>query len=200
MEEQTAPAPSLWERSRQAAYAEIVETAMRLFMEQGFENTTIDQIASAVGISRRSFFRYFGTKEDIVFGDLNELGHVVKAALEERPPEESPWDALLAAMGALSGATGFSPERGFEIAKLTLDNPSLRARHIEKHLRWQEILVPEIEKRLGIKSGPVPDPRAHAIVGAALTCLDTAMEIWARQDGRGSLEDLYLQAVTAIRS
>ncbi|MFX6226362.1 helix-turn-helix domain-containing protein, partial [Acinetobacter baumannii] len=57
---------SLWERSRRAAYAEISGIAMRLFLDQGFEQTTIDQIAAAAGISRRSFFRYFGTKEDVL--------------------------------------------------------------------------------------------------------------------------------------
>ena len=48
---------TLWQRSRQAAYAEITSTAMRLFLEQGFEHTTIDQIVAEAGISRRSFFR-----------------------------------------------------------------------------------------------------------------------------------------------
>ena len=73
---------SLWARSRQAAYAEITAIAMGLFLEQGFEQTTIDQIAAKAGISRRSFFRYFGTKEDIVLGDLAADGERMRDALE----------------------------------------------------------------------------------------------------------------------
>jgi AcrR family transcriptional regulator len=190
---------TLRERNRQAAYAEISDTAMRLFMEQGFENTTIEQIAAAVGIAPRTFFRYFATKEDIVVGDLVRLGEVVKTALEARPPEEGPWDALTAALAALSDAPD-KPSRALETALLTTANPSLRARHLEKHLRWQELLVPEIERRLGIEPGPVPAPGAHAIVGACLACLDTAMEIWARRNGEGTLEEIYLEALAAIRS
>ena len=81
---------SLWERSRQAAYAEITAVAMRLFLEQGFEQTTIDQIAATAGISRRSFFRYFGTKEDVVLGDLARDGERVREALAAVPLTTGP--------------------------------------------------------------------------------------------------------------
>ncbi|MEV0297572.1 TetR family transcriptional regulator [Nocardia sp. NPDC050710] len=190
---------TLRERNRQNAYAEIGDTAMRLFMKQGFEQTTIEQIAAAVGISTRTFFRYFATKEDIVVGDLMALGEVVQAALRARPVEEGPWEAMTAALAALTDAP-HKPRRALETALLTTANPALRARHLEKHLRWQELLVPEIERRMGVEPGPVPDPRAHAIVGACLACLDTAMEIWAKRDGEGTLEEIYLEALTAIRT
>ena len=190
---------TLRERNRKAAYTEIRDTAIRLFMDQGFENTTIEQIAAAVGMSPRTFFRYFATKEDIVVGDLVGLGEVVLSALQARPPQEGPWEAMVAALAALADAPE-TPRHALETALLTTANPSLRARHLEKHVRWQELLVPEIERRMGIEPGPVPDPRAHAIVGACLTCLDTAMEIWARRNGEGTLEEIYLEAFTAIRS
>lgn len=54
--------------------AEIAAVAVRLFQEQGFEKTTVDQIAAEAGLSRTSFFRYFATKEDVVLGHLEELG------------------------------------------------------------------------------------------------------------------------------
>lgn len=190
---------TLRERNRRAAYAAISDTAMDLFMGQGFDNTTIEQIAAAAGISQRTFFRYFATKEDIVVGDLNALGEVVRDALAARPPEEGPWEALPNALRALADAPD-KPRHALETALLTTANPILRARHLEKHLRWQELLVPEIERRMGIEPGPVPDPRAHAIVGACLACLDTATEIWARRNGEGSLEEIYFDALAAIRT
>jgi len=189
---------TLRERNRQAAYAEISEIAMRLFMEQGFDNTTVEQIAAAAGVSPRTFFRYFATKEDIVTGDLVQLGEVVKAALQARPPQEGPWEALVAALASLADAGG-KPHHALQTAILTTANPALRARHLEKHLRWQEMLVPEVERRLGLEPGPVPDPRAHAIVGACLACLDTAMEIWARRNGEGALEEIFVQALDGVR-
>src|SRR3712207_3620346 len=76
----------LRERTRRTVQAEIAAAAMRLFLDRGFEATTMEQIAAEVGISRRSLFRYFGTKEDIVLGDHAEQGRVVREALEARPP------------------------------------------------------------------------------------------------------------------
>lgn len=124
------------------------------------------------------------------------LGEVVQAALRARPVEEGLWDAMTAALAALTDSP-HTPRRALETALLTTADPALRARHLEKHLRWQELLVPEIERRMGVEPGPVPDPRANAIVGA---CLDTAMEIWAKRNGEGTLEEIYLEALTAVRT
>ena len=191
-------APGLWERTRRAVHCEIAETAMRLFLEQGFDATTIDQIAREAGISRRSFFRYFGTKEDIVLGDLTAQGVIVQAALEARPLSEPPWQALRAALGTLQGL-GYSPETTLKISKMLYETPSLRARSIEKHLHWQELLMPNIERRLGVEAGDATDPRARAIVACALACLDAAGEMWTRSEGAVGLDQIFDAAVAAVR-
>ncbi len=190
--------PSLRERTWRAVQAEITAAAMPLFTERGFEATTIDQIAEAAGISRRSFFRYFETKEDVVLGDLNALGETLRAALEARPPEEPAWPALRAAFLALRGPE-HSPTAELAAARVWHAAPSLRARHLEKHLRWQELLAPDISRRLGTPPGRAPDPRARAVVAAALACLDTAVDAWRESDGRADLEELYDLAVSAVR-
>ena len=105
----TAPS-GLRERTRRAVQAEIGATAMRLFLAHGFEATTMEQIANEAGISRRSLFRYFGTKEDIVLGYLVEAGIVVRDALEARPASEPPWEALRAAFESLILDPEYSPE------------------------------------------------------------------------------------------
>lgn len=179
--------------------AEIGDVAMRLFLEQGFDATTMAQIAHEAGISRRSLFRYFGTKEDIVLGSLVETGLAVRDALEARPAGESPWEALRAAFESLTLAPGYSPERNLKISKMLYGTPSLRASHFEKQLRWQELLVPNIQMRLGAATGAAPDLRARAIVACALTCLDVAGEIWTLSDGEADLAQLFDQAVAAVR-
>lgn len=185
-------------RSRRAAYAEVTRVAMDLFLEQGFEETTVDQILSRSGISRRSFFRYFGTKEDVVLGDLAEQGVAMRDALEAVPLDTEPWEALHEAMRQL-GALNGDPEQRLKISRMMYGTPSLRARRVEKHLHWQELLLPNIRRRLGIDEDDDSDPTAVAIVASAITCLDVAGEIWTRNDGREDLEGLYLRAVDAVR-
>lgn len=180
--------------------AEIGATAMRLFLERGFDDTTMEQIAHEAGISRRSLFRYFGTKEDIVLGNLVEAGEAVRDALEARPLSETPWEALRAALESLTFDPGYSPERDLAISKMLYGTPVLRAAHLEKQLRWQELLVPNIQKRLGEVPGHETDPRARAIVACALTCLDVAVETWTLSDGAEDLAGLFDRAVAAVRS
>ncbi|MFG6503344.1 TetR/AcrR family transcriptional regulator [Microbacterium sp. P05] len=190
--------PSLWQRSRQAAYREIAAVAMGLFLDQGFEQTTIDQIAAAAGISRRSFFRYFGTKEDIVLGDLAQQGLLVQEALEAVPLSVGPWEAIRSALGAVDA---LAVEEGvtLRIARMMYETPSLRARSIEKHLHWQALLVPNIRRRLGVDDA-VPDPTADAIVASAIACLDVAGETWLREGGRADLADLYDHTVAGLKA
>jgi len=189
---------SLWQRSRQAAYAEITSIAMRLFLDQGFEQTTIDQIAAAAGISRRSFFRYFGTKEDVVLGDLANQGELLRDALEQVPPTAGPWEALreaLHAVDALSIESGVTRK----IAKMMYETPSLRSRSIEKHLHWQSLLTPNIRRRLGIAEDDAANPAPDAIVASAIACLDVAGAAWVSDDGLEDLAALYDRAVSAVR-
>jgi AcrR family transcriptional regulator len=189
---------SLWQRSRRAVYEEITNVAMGLFLDQGFEQTTIDQIASSAGISRRSFFRYFGTKEDIVLGDLAGQGELVKAALEQVPPTVGPWEALREALHAVDALTA-DPEVTLKIARMMYQTSSLRSRSIEKHLHWQSLLVPDIRRRLGLAEDDVTNPAPAAIVATAIACVDAAGEVWVEGDGLADLAALYDQAVAAVR-
>ncbi|WP_149563277.1 TetR/AcrR family transcriptional regulator [Streptomyces cacaoi] len=190
---------TLWERSRQVAVQAILDTAVRLFAEQGYEQTTIAQIAREAGISQRSLFRYFGTKEDLVCGDQEALGELLKRTVEQQPAEMSAWDALRAGFEVILTAN-HPPERALELSRLIFDTPSLHARYIEKRLHWQAELVPVIRARLGNgPSGAVPETRAKAIVATVFACIDTATELWAGHDGRIDLADLYDQCLAAVR-
>jgi AcrR family transcriptional regulator len=190
----------MWERTRRRVREEIVDVALALFLDQGFEETPVDQVVAAAGISRRSFFRYFGTKEDIVFGDLAEQGPVILAALRARPDDEPIWDALRHAFTVLN--TLATPQRGLAIARLVAASPGLRAAHLEKHLRWQQQLAPEVERRVGYGDDP-PGLRGQAIVATALACLDAATVIWLDHGSQGGIEELERlcnRALAAVRN
>lgn len=195
--------PGLRERARRAVNREIADAAMALFATQGFDATTVDQIAEAAGISRRSFFRYFATKEDVVLGDLVERGRRIQAALAARPAGEAPWDAIRAALLVVREADGDDDAALLATARMLHDTPSLRARHLEKQIAWQELLVPELARRLRA-SDPLDaasaDHRAAAVIASALACLDIATATWVRHDGNADLERLWDEAVAAVRA
>jgi AcrR family transcriptional regulator len=224
----------LWSRTRQAAFAEIAEVAMDLFLEKGFEATTFDDIAAAVGISRRSLFRYFGTKEDIVLWGMADEGALARDALAERPDDEPLWTSLLNVLVTLldqqphgsrpgdnrpggdlpggnrpgdnrpsgnrpggsrpGGMRPGDPERLLKISQMMYGTPSLRARSVEKHLRWQADILPEVKRRLPAAT----DLSAAAIIASAVACLDTAGEEWTRRQGAVPLRELLTEAFDAM--
>ncbi|MEU1983427.1 TetR family transcriptional regulator [Nocardia sp. NPDC019395] len=189
---------TVWDRQRAAVRNEIVGTALEMFLTDGFDETPIDRIVAAVGVSRRTFFRYFGTKEDIVLGDLIARGQVIADELAARPAGETPWEALRAALHASRETTVPDMDAALALGKMLFDTPSLRTRLMEKRLRWQEMFVPLLAARI---DGPAERAtlRATAIVAAALSCLDTASEAWIESDGADDLAELYDEAVAAVR-
>jgi AcrR family transcriptional regulator len=193
---------SVRDRARRAVQREIAAVGMRLFTEQGFEQTTADQIAAASGISRRSFFRYFPAKEDVLLGELIARGRLVAEELAARPADEEPWDALRAAL--LAAKNVLPPIEGeLEVGRLLYTVPSLHAYHLEKQLAWRAFLQPDIARRLREQRGADPDAAARqaaAIVAAGLSCLDTASEAWVFADGAVPIESLWDEAVAAVRA
>jgi AcrR family transcriptional regulator len=191
-----ATPPTLRDRTTRAVRSEVSAVAMRLFLEQGFDNTTVDQIAAEAGLSRTSFFRYFPTKEDVVLGNLDERGQQVRDALAARPAGESAWQALRQAFNLLVDEIAASPQRGLSMARMLNDTPSLKARHLGKQLNWHDRLVPEIAHRLGVANDAY-DPRPRALVAAALACLNVAVDVWTASDAALDLSTLLDRAMSA---
>jgi AcrR family transcriptional regulator len=189
--------PTLRNRATRAVRAEIAAVAMRLFLEQGFEKTTVEQIAAEAGLSRTSFFRYFATKEDVVLGHLGELGQRVLDALTARPMTEPAWEALRHAFDVLIEEGSALPEQGLAMNRMLHDTPSLKARQMGKQLGWQDLLAPEVARRLGVPA-EAADPRPRAMVAAALGCMNVAVDVWAAAGGALSLGDLLDQAMSAL--
>ncbi|GAA1128210.1 MULTISPECIES: TetR/AcrR family transcriptional regulator [Streptomyces violaceusniger group] len=192
-----APA-TLWDRTRQLASQEILETALRLFTEQGYDETTIAQIAREAGVSQRTLFRYFGTKEDLLGGDQGRFGRVLTETIGEQPAEAGVWEALRAGVAAVL-ALHDSREQALERFRLLHNTASLRAGWLEKRLRFQEELLPLVEARMGVAVGGA-DPRARAVLATAFACLDAASMAWVDNDGKGDILDLYDECLAAVRA
>ncbi len=179
-------------------HAELAAVAMALFLEHGFEETTVDDICAAAEISRSTFFRYFPSKEDALFGQLADTGDTLAEALTARPSDEQLWTAMRRALDPLVAqieAAGASARR---LARLIGGQPALVARHREKHARWQELLRPEVARRLGTDPGDRSDPRADAVIGTALSCFEAAQTAWALSDQPPPLAALVDSAMGVI--
>jgi len=196
-QEATTGAPtSLRERSRQLATREILQTALRLFSKQGYDETPIAQIALEAGVSQRTLFRYFGAKEDLLGGNEHQFGQVLTAAVSEQPADAGAWTALRAGIAAVQ-ALHDSREQALERFRLLNSTASLRAGWLEKRLRFQSVLLPLVKERLDPGAGA--DARARAVVGTVFACLDAASTTWVENDGKGDIMDLYDECLAAVR-
>ncbi|GHD54092.1 TetR/AcrR family transcriptional regulator [Streptomyces galbus] len=191
-----AATSTLWDRTRQLAAQEILQTALRLFTQQGYDETTIAQIAREAGVSQRTLFRYFGTKEDLIGGSEEQFVTLVTETVRNQPADAGAWEVLRAAFeAALSLHT--SREEALERFRLVHDTDSLRATYLRKRARCQEELLPLLEPRL---TPPGTDRgQARAIVATAFACFDAATATWLEGKGQGDILDLYDQGLAAVR-
>lgn len=184
------------EQTRSVVRSLLARTALEVFTQKGYDNATVDEIAAAAGVSRRTLFNYFGSKEELALSGLAEQGEVIAARLAEQPVDEDIWVSLHEAFRVLDEIE-VAPESRLKVTRLVFENDTLRAGHAEKHARWEAVLVPEIARRLPTSDRPVFD--ARAIAGAAISCLQAATEEWVRLGGRIELLCLYDDAVEAVR-
>jgi AcrR family transcriptional regulator len=181
--------------AQQSARAEIAEVAFQVFAERGFDQVTATEVATAAGISRASFFRYFDSKEDAVFVAQEETGADVAAALRERPAGEDAWTALRRALDAAVGLYQRSPGEALGRLRLIRSTPNLRVHQLERLAQWKESIGAALAGRLGLAA---PDVKVEALVGAALGALDAASSRWAESDGADDLIELIDEAFAAI--
>ncbi|MFE2972323.1 TetR/AcrR family transcriptional regulator [Streptomyces sp. NPDC059340] len=188
---------TLWDRTRQMASREILETALRLFIEQGYDETTIAQIAREAGVSQRTLFRYFGAKEDLLGGGQDRFGQVLTDTISGLPADVGVWEALRAGVAAVLTLHD-SREQTLERFRLLHNTASLRAGWLEKRLRFQEDLLPLIETRMDAATGS-EGAKARAVIATAFACLDAASITWVANDGKGEIMDLYDECLAAVR-
>ncbi|GAB3869496.1 TetR family transcriptional regulator [Dactylosporangium cerinum] len=176
---------SLTERKRQLVRDELTEAALKLLAFQGFEETTIDQMAAAAGVSRRTFFRYFQSKEDVIVEFLSDLGRKLSHSLSTRPATEPPPVALQNALRVFTDTFWEHPEKSQRLANVMVSTPALLARYLERQVTWRATLSAELAVRMGVD--PDADLRPAVLVAVAFAAFDTALMRWVAQ---GSTTDL----------
>jgi AcrR family transcriptional regulator len=188
-------APGLRERKRQQTRERLTRMAMALFLERGFEATTLDDIAAAADISRRSFFHYFASKEDVVFAWQEESTAALIAAVAARPATES---MLTAAENAISAMIRqLEPGEAIAMAQLKRDNPALQARDQVKYEKLERALADALGKRAGHKTEKL---RARLVAMIATGAMRIGGELWATEGAREKPEAQAKRTFAAIRA
>jgi AcrR family transcriptional regulator len=195
----TAPM-SIRERTRRLAQTELTVVAQDLFLEHGYESTTVDQIAAAAGMSKRTFFRYFASKDDLVIGKYDLFGDRVADALDARPADEPVWESLRRVFDITLDYVQDDRARARNEAmeRIVRSSPQLNARYLEKMQRVQEILIGRVAQRLDGHAARAEDPRPAAIVGAAFACMHAARSAWFASDQSGDFGAYIDDAMSAV--
>jgi AcrR family transcriptional regulator len=188
-------APGLRERKRQQTRERLTRAAMALFLERGFEATTLDDIAAAADISRRSFFHYFDSKEDVVFAWHEEITAALVAEIAARPASES---MLAAAENAIAAMVRqIEPGEAIAMARLKRDNPALQARDQVKYEQLERALAEALARRAGHKAERLG---ARLVAMIATGAMRIGGELWATEGAREKPEALVKRTFAAIRA
>ncbi|MEU9985362.1 TetR family transcriptional regulator [Streptomyces sp. NPDC007971] len=187
---------TLRERKKQRTRDALLRSALELFTTQGYEHTTVTEIADAVDVSQRTFFRYFAGKEDVALAAQELAEERFVAAVRERPPHEAPMEALRQAV--LEGWDGLSEaieavvpvELYVRMYRTIESTPALLAAHLRRSAATEEVIARLLAEREGVDVDADPRPRlAVAVLGGVI-------RVSERQWSTG--DDFSLEAIRAL--
>jgi AcrR family transcriptional regulator len=185
----------LRERRRERTHEELRLAALGLFAEHGIEATTIEMIAEAVDISPRTFFRYFASKEDALFGDSatssRRRHELMAAALQQQAGSASPGAMLRAALSDI--AATYEPQRAQLLMRKQVISatPSLQGRAVQRRQSWEAAAVEGLAARFGDDEATRVSLRVT--VAAATAGLQVAIDEWLESDGRRTLTSVFAE-------
>lgn len=186
---------TLRERKKAQTRHAIQQHALRLFMQKGFDATTVEEIAAAAGVSHMTFFRYFPTKEDAVIQD--DYDPLIEAMIRTRPAKEPPIEAIRQVVKELSVQI-YAADRADILArmKLLMQVPALRARLWEHGGGTEVILTRAIAERMGCAED---DLRVRVVASACMAAIVTALFAWVESPGTYEMPAMIDQALRILQ-
>jgi AcrR family transcriptional regulator len=191
-----APRDGLRERHRKRTLAQLEEVALRLFAERGFDAVTIDDIAAEAEVARRTFFRYFASKDDVLFADHHHQLDALRQALAARPVDEPPLTALRRAILSMADSYEEDRERLLHRARILAATPSLRGRGLDRQRAGEQAVTDLVAEWLGVD--PTRDLRPAIVAATTLAALRVAVNTWLSDDGKAHLPTLAAEALDLL--
>jgi AcrR family transcriptional regulator len=183
----------LRERKKLQTRETIARAALRLFAEQGYDETTLAEIAEAADVAPRTIFAYFQSKEDILFCEELTFLHAIKLRLDERPAGTTTVDALREFISSLEDP----PEDARLRKQIITANPALQMKMRGRHAELEPMLAESIAKDLGSEPGDIRPLLVAASISAAFTSVrdrllaaECAGEPYAHEEGMAILDEV----------
>ncbi len=188
---------SLRERKKRLAQATIEETALRLFQQQGYEHTSIQDIADAVMMSSRTFFRYFASKEEVLLGPMRTILSDGLRFLQRVAPTESPHAALRATVEYL--ASRYQQQRASFLTRyqVVMQIPSIASLYLYALMETEPALCDALCSHLEAATNR---NTIRFLVGIYMTALRVALEEWLEQEAQGDLVSLLREHLDSFPS
>jgi AcrR family transcriptional regulator len=188
----------LRERKKAETRRALSSAALRLARERGPDGVTVDEIAVAAGVSPRTFFNYFASKEDAIVGVAPAEVSELLSDLVSRPESEPPLEALRAMCRSAAVRLEATADELRARHELTQEHPSLAARRTAAFGEVERRLVDEIARRTGRDVGR--DPYPALVVGAAMAALKVGLSVWQERGRTGPLVDVFDEAFGHIEA
>ncbi|MFF8277883.1 TetR family transcriptional regulator [Streptomyces lateritius] len=181
---------------------ELAAAAMELFATKGYEATTVDEIAAAAGVARRTFFRHFRSKEEAIFPDHDDTLVRAEAVLNAAPPHEHPLDTVCRGIKEVMKMYAGSPAVSVERYRLTREVPTLREREIASVARYERLftryLLGHFDER-DHHDGNDDPLLAEVAASAVVTAHNHVLRRWLRAGGQGDVEAQLDHAFAIVR-
>lgn len=185
---------SLRERQRLEVRRELQQTSLRLFLERGFDDVAISDVTDEVGVSQRTFYRHFPTKEDVVLSLLDEFAPAVHQHLREHPAGDAPWKVV---HDALTEAVQRSEPVDPAVMRMIFKTPRLFSAYNERQRRWEAMMAEVLAERLGVDSSRDSRPALWSAIAfdvAARSAYENVMLDPEDDDSLENFEPRFRQA------
>jgi AcrR family transcriptional regulator len=182
---------SRWEPD---ARGRLERAAMELFLERGFEQTTVTEIASRAGLTQRTFFRHFADKREVLFGGSGALQELLVSTLASAPESAAPIDAVAAALEAAAALLQERREYSRQRQAVIAENPELQERELIKLAALSAALADALRRR------GVTEPAASLAAEAGVAVFRIAIERWQDETSQQDLPQLIGESLDALKA
>jgi AcrR family transcriptional regulator len=187
------PDEGLRERKRRETEKRIADAAVRLFIEKGYDETTLDEIAAAADISRRNFFHYFKSKDDILLSMQGSMGDVLAAALREEPATKRPIEAVRDA--AIKACAPYPAEDMIVIDRLMRSSETVQARKLAGYVQHERTLFAAMREKW---PEPERETALRLVAMMSIGAVRLSLDALNREGGKRPFVELLRETFDAL--